>query len=171
MHRSPNYLGRHRFLVKSKRSYQVVSPTGKTHFESPATLNGVVKIYLLGKEDKLHYVGITRQSMARRLNYGMKANGKNGYHGYAWKNELGKYDLDVWQFSLKKTDDSADLAEAVEAEIAFRYRNQSGKWPLYQTEIHFSNQFDGLQPLPRDIAKRILARFYRGSSSQIGSQI
>jgi hypothetical protein len=29
--------------------------------------------------------------------------------------------------------------ETVEAELVFLFRKQTGKWPRYQTEIHFHN--------------------------------
>lgn len=164
MHRSPEYLGRHRLAVMNNHTYQVVSPSGKRHFESPATLKGVIKIYLLGTRDVLHYIGITGQPMARRLNYGPKADGKNGYHGYPWKTEFGEFDLDIWQFSRSNSDSSIHFAEAVEAEIAFLYKMHSGEWPTSQTEIHFSNKFDMANPVPRDIAERILDQFKRDDS-------
>ncbi len=155
---SPEYIGRYSLTVQKNRTYQVLSPSGKQCFEPPATQKGI-KIYLIGKKDALSYVGITRQPMANRINSGLKADGKRGYHGYAWKKYPGQYKLDIWHFHQEQTEDLVRFAEAVEAEVAFLCRLDGDDWPIHQTEIHFSNNFKKAKPLPRDLARSILNQF------------
>jgi len=82
---------------------------------------------------------------------GLKAKGKNGYHGYAWKSIRHSLTLDVlcWagNGNIRKE------LEAVEAEVAFLCRQKTGEWPLSQTEIHF-------RP-PKEIHKKLAKQIYK----------
>ena len=89
------------------------------------------------QKGELVYVGMTMQPMATRLRQGMTADGKNGYHGYAWGKADGTYRLDIWQ----GMDHSKKQLEAVEAECVYLYRERTSRWPKYQTEIHFNNSY------------------------------
>jgi len=125
---------RYSMTIKRDRSYSIVAPNGKSHFIKPETQTGQ-KLYLVGLGKQLHYVGITNRQMSARISMGLKAKGKNGYHGYAWKNIREQLTLHVicWSGSgnLRKG------LEAIEAEVAYLCRKETGKWPLSQTEIHF----------------------------------
>jgi len=94
------------------------------------------KIYILKINKEIAYIGITRQPLSNRFRYGLSATGENGYHGYAWKElansgESEPIDLFIYRFDDEKR------TEAIEAEIVYLVRNKTGKWPKYQTEIHF----------------------------------
>ena len=106
------------------------------------------KIYVLTSDKKVLYIGTTKSSLKSRLNSGLKANGKNGYHGYKWKNEKN-IRIFVWNFAeLDKYQ-----TENIEAELAFNVRNKTGKWPKFQNEIHFNNSYE-------EKGKRISEKMY-----------
>lgn len=92
------------------------------------------------------YIGYTSQSLSARLNTGLKASGKNGYHGYQWKNASDQFTLSVFVFERELSGDREkdkaliEFYEAIEAELVYRFRAENGKWPRYQQEIHFNNK-------------------------------
>lgn len=95
------------------------------------------KIYLLTDHENVLYIGTTKNSIKNRLRYGLLASGKNGYHGYKWKSQP-TIKLHVWCFEgLDK-----EKIENIEAEFVYLIRKETGKWPIYQNEIHFNNLFD-----------------------------
>jgi len=135
----------YRINVKSNEIVSVLANDGTKHFISPVSKKGK-KIYLVGKNGLIHYVGITKQPIGSRTRYGVKPNHKTGYHGYKWLKENGDHCLIIWTFK-----DDTDI-EAIEAEIVYFFRQQYDQWPRYQTEIHF-------HPTPkseRSLAKTIL---------------
>ena len=94
------------------------------------------KIYLVKDNQSYKYVGATTQPIHIKLKQGLKSNGKNGYHGYKWKN-LEKVEVMVWLLSgVDKTQ-----MESIESELVLQIRNKYSKWPDYQNEIHFNNKF------------------------------
>ncbi|MCB0747932.1 MAG: GIY-YIG nuclease family protein [Ignavibacteriae bacterium] len=94
------------------------------------------KIYVITKNNKVLYVGTTKSSIKSRLNSGLKASGKNGYHGYKWKDKK-HLRIFIWNFNeLNKLQ-----VENIEAELAFVVRTRTGKWPELQNEIHFNNSY------------------------------
>ncbi len=117
-----------------------------TNFKHPITAQRVPKIYILKQNEELVYVGYASQSIGTRLGQGIRANGGNGYHGYKWK-QTEELQLLVFVFSqqLKGKKNDADkpyilLAEAIEAELVYLIREETGKWPRFQNEIHFNNE-------------------------------
>ena len=116
-------------------------------FYKKMTINKVPKIYILKSADEYLYVGMTTQSIAIKLKSGLKANGKNGYHGYKWKDKI---DISLYVWSLEKLEKLQ--AENIEAEIVYLIREKTGFWPLSQNEIHFNNDY----PEGKQIAKEIL---------------
>lgn len=106
------------------------------------------KIYIVTANKEVLYIGTTKSSLKSRLNSGLKANGKNGYHGYKWKNEK-KIRIFVWNF----TELDKYQTENIEAELAFNVRNKTGKWPKFQNEIHFNNSYE-------EKGKRIAKKMY-----------
>jgi hypothetical protein len=106
-------------------------------FHKRLTKKNVSKIYVIKHESDFLYVGTTTQSLSSRFRYGLKADGKNGYHGYKWKRKES-VDLYAWCFdTLSKIE-----IENIEAELVFLIRTKTGKWPQKQNEIHFNNEFD-----------------------------
>ena len=94
------------------------------------------KIYVLVEKKIILYIGTTKRSLKSRLNSGLKADGKKGYHGYQWK-DLKNVRILIWNFS----DLNKMKIENVEAELAFVVRTQTGRWPELQNEIHFNNKY------------------------------
>jgi hypothetical protein len=146
-----NYSGpyRHKLILagsEENRAIAAILKDGKqVHFSSPLTKNKVPKIYVIKIDGEVVYIGFTSQSVTSRLNYGLKANGKNGYYGYQWRNKTDEVELLVFVFDklltgnkdLDKKD--REFVEAIEAELVYQFRSQNGEWPKYQNEIHFNN--------------------------------
>lgn len=118
-------------------AYRLSSESGVCSFSKPATVRGVAKLYTLSDRGVLIYVGIAQQPMSSRLNFGFKANGEAGYHGYKWKKLQQRLRLSVWTASHEGRYVALRELETVEAEVAFLCRQKSGQWPEYQHEIHF----------------------------------
>lgn len=128
---------RYALLVNDDGSYSLSSGGVQCRFMPPASTRGIAKLYTLSLNRELVYVGIAEQPMSSRLNFGFKANGRGGYHGYKWKTLRVPITLHVW--TAQRAEASATLREleTVEAEVAFLCRQVSGQWPVYQHEIHF----------------------------------
>lgn len=116
-------------------------------FKKPITQRKLLKIYIIQYGADLIYVGYSSQSIGARLNNGLKAPGTfKDYKGYKWKEYVNQILLHVFVFGdvlkeMKSEEAKAKISfvEAIEAEIAYRIRTETGKWPLYQNEIHFNN--------------------------------
>jgi hypothetical protein len=126
-------------------------------FTGWATKSKVEKLYIVKADGEFCYVGITSMAMATRLRCGFKPKGGSGYYGYAWQH-LKRVDLYVWRGeqrgrSGKRRNLSRRQIEAVEAELAYIIRNRTGRWPRYQTEIHFRNPPGKTQAKLRRIAQ------------------
>lgn len=123
------------------------------NFNGPVNFKKTPKIYILKSQGKIVYVGYASQPMGTRLGQGIRAGGLNGYHGYKWK-QLDQLELIVYVFDKeikggKHLDDKPYtlLAEAVEAELVYKVRKETGNWPEFQNEIHFNNEQLGLAKL------------------------
>ncbi|WP_149304910.1 hypothetical protein [Pareuzebyella sediminis] len=145
---------------KNRTIYQKMSEGKVANFTAPVTAKLTPKIYVLQHNGKPVYVGYASQSIGTRLNQGLKADGKKGYHGYKWKqaDEL-KLMVFVFEQKLKGKKDNADkpyilFVEAVEAELVYKIRQETGKWPAFQNEIHFNNE-------NLEKAKLVAAEIYR----------
>lgn len=112
----------------------------------------IPKLYVVVAEGLIVYVGVTRQSMSNRLRYGFKANGRNGYHGYAWRNKHARVSLYVWS---ARADLSLLEVETIEAEVVFLIRKSTGAWPDCQTEIHFHRASEDHKKAGADVLKAI----------------
>lgn len=142
----------------SDAGYKLLQDREKAKFSKPASTRGVAKLYTLSNACKLLYVGIAQQPMAGRLNFGFKANGKGGYHGYKWKHLTHDLQLTVWTASSGGNYVELREMETVEAEVAFLCRHLSGQWPEYQHEIHFYPSTNA----HREAAKRIYEHAVNG---------
>ncbi len=122
-------------VVKAKKSF--IKQCGEYKEGNWGLVNKKTpKIYILRYGGEIIYAGITKMPLSSRFWYGLAASGKKGYHGYAWKQlarngESKMIDLFVYLFKDK------ERTEVIEAEIVYLIRNKTGKWPQYQTEIHF----------------------------------
>ena len=137
----------YRIKVKAGEIVSVLADDGTSNFVAPVTKKGK-KIYLVGKDELIHYVGITSQPIRSRIRTGVKPNHKTGYHGYKWLKEEGEHSLIIWTF-----DGDTDI-EAIEAEIVYFFRIQHDQWPRYQTEIHFHPTTEKQRLLASTILKK-----------------
>ena len=103
-------------------------------FKAPVTTKGLPKIYIITKNKKIVYVGITQQPLRSRLRYGENPPMGTGYSGYKWLDQKGEYGLHVVVFNSSKR--IIDI-ETTEAELVYKIRKSYGQWPEFQTEIHF----------------------------------
>lgn len=135
-------------LSGDEKNRKIIKKTtaGKTaNFSSPLTDTNLAKLYVLCLDKEIVYIGYTKQSLSNRLNSGLKANGKKGYYGYKWKQEE-ELDLCVFVFQdlfgecKEENKDYIQFIETVEAELAYKVRQETGKWPRFQNEIHFHNK-------------------------------
>jgi hypothetical protein len=142
-----NYISLH-LKIENRRIAKILDLKSKRELKSffkPLT-EDKYKLYVLKRVGTFLYIGITRQSLRSRLHLGFNAEGENGYHGYKWK-DLEDVNLFVWTFSeYNKTQ-----LENIEAELAYLIRVKTKRWPLYQNEIHFNNEFE----TGKDIAEKI----------------
>ena len=118
-------------------TYKVKGENGEEVFSAPASSKAIPKLYVVHDSEVIHYVGITRQSMAARLRYGLKAKGTHGYHGYKWKSHSGKLELSIWVLENIKPNEAYQELETIEAEMVFLCRLHFAQWPESQHEIHF----------------------------------
>lgn len=128
---------RYTLQVNDGGSYRLSSGGLQCKFTPPASTRGIAKLYTPSLNRKLIYVGIAGQPMSSRLNFGFKATGRGGYHGYKWRTLRESLTLHVWTVQGTERNASLRELETVEAEVAFFCRQISGQWPAYQHEIHF----------------------------------
>lgn len=134
----------YRLDVDQGKLKNIIAPSGKKHFEKPATLKGD-KIYLIIDNKQIVYVGKTKQPIRNRLRIGENPDTKTGYHGYKWLEKDGCYTLAIIIIENKYS------SEAIEAEIVYNIRKHEDQWPLFQTEIHFHNVNAEQKKLAKDI--------------------
>lgn len=129
----------YRLTLKDRKIVSILKNGGEkvNNFEYPVTNpkseKRLSKLYIVKYKSKIVYVGITSQSLRDRLIGGLQAKGEHGYHGYDWKDK-GEVEIYVHCY-----DKPMGWIEAVEAELVYLIKNETGKWPECQTEIHFHN--------------------------------
>ena len=132
--------------VKSKNN----SPCNK--FSSPET-ESKPKIYIIKSSNSIVYIGKTNQSITSRLRKGLNPNHSNGYHGYKWKNNEN---IKILCITIESDNEFGDIElESIEAELVYNYRNNTGSWPLSQTEIHFHNN-ERIKEFAQELFKKII---------------
>lgn len=107
------------------------------------------KIYVLRNGNKFLYVGEANTDIKTRIGRGFTSfryynktkKARGGYKGYKWIAEKFKRHsrLTVITF-MHDLSEQRPFIEAIEGELVLLIRTESGKWPEYQNEIHFSNQ-------------------------------
>ncbi|MGC1472992.1 MAG: hypothetical protein WA775_10410 [Psychroserpens sp.] len=113
-------------------------------------------IYIVKSEEDWLYVGEAKSSLKKRLQSGFNSyryykrtnKKRGGYGGYKWI-ELFDENIDKRRVESLKIiailfDESyaekREKIEAVEGELVYLIRQETGKWPLFQNEIHFKNK-------------------------------
>jgi len=116
------------------------------NFSKPLTTPKRLKIYIIRSEKEILYIGYTRQSISQRLYFGLNGNNKKGRYDYKWRNSKDQFELLVFVFVEPLTGeqelDNKRIAfvEAIEAELVYQIRVETGNWPTFQNEIHFNNK-------------------------------
>lgn len=125
---------------------QILHHQRAVKFSKPLTLKNTPKIYIIQNlvSHEVVYVGYTKQSVSNRLRFGLNPIHQTNYHGYSWMNENTVL-ITIWVFQSFSGNENEDkqLARTIqnlEAELAFYIRQQTGKWPSAQREIHFGNE-------------------------------
>ena len=139
-------------LTITPTSFAVECSRGTPRFSGIAA-SRKPKLYVVSVDESPIYVGITKQPLRNRLRFGWSADGRHGYHGYAWRHHHEKALMDVWCHDDAPGEISVDV-ETVEAEVVFLIRS-AGQWPLHQTEIHFHPSTQ----VHRDVAARIMSHY------------
>jgi hypothetical protein len=150
----------------NKTAMTVRCVKGTPRFSGLAT-NDMPKLYIVSIAGKPVYVGYTKRSVRSRIHEGLKAAGKNGYHGYAWRNAK-KATLKVWCHMNAIKRNERDI-ETVEAEVVFLIR-QTGDWPEFQTEIHFHRSTEIHRRLAAGIMKHYEVLQARRCRSRLSGQ-
>lgn len=110
---------------------------------------------------EVYYVGEANTSIRERFNRGFVSYryhqrekiARGGYQGYKWIDlfssceKLSVYVLCFPEESIQgdKELERRKYIQAIEGEFVYHVRNRTGKWPLYQNEIHF--QENGLNKI------------------------
>jgi hypothetical protein len=102
-------------------------------FKYPSTNAEKEKLYIVKSGSEFCYIGRTSRSISQRMYTGFHPHTKTGYHGYKWKH-LKFVEIFVYLTNLDNLG-----TETIEAELVYLIRIYTGKWPIYQTEIHFHN--------------------------------
>ena len=157
--------------------YEYVNPKGENGekaFVPPFNREGL-KLYVISDGGTPIYVGRTKDPILERLGSGLRPS-PNSY-GYLWRHYLKEATIDIWILTLDKQDisemeedpsmkrakkDNSEEArieeiiiETLEAEVVFLIRQRAGKWPKYQSEIHFHQS----QKMHKRIAAEIVSHF------------
>jgi hypothetical protein len=135
-------------LSFDSKAFKVTCPNRTNGFSKQAS-SKLPKLYVVSVSGEVVYVGVTKQSMRSRLVLGFTANGRGGYHGYAWRHQFKEATLDIWCQDGPSDNGLLDI-ETIEAEVVFLARC-GGQWPRCQTEIHFHPS----DQMHRDIAASV----------------
>lgn len=127
------------------------------------------KIYLVANGAEILYVGEAHTSIKERFrrsctsfNYHIRNNrevARGGYKGYKWlapKEPLNDLVVHVFVFD-ECYDTSRDFIEAIEGELVYLIRKNTGHWPEYQNEIHFHNE-QGAAEIAEEIINEVLRK-------------
>ncbi len=132
--------------------------------EGKAFLKERRKLYLVYHETDILYVGEAHTSIKTRFQRGCNAYNyykknddiaRNGYKGYKWldKSLNPQRNLTVSVVTFPEEYDSKEkrsFIEAIEGELVYLVRLNTGRWPECQNEIHFSN-CEGAKQIAHDI--------------------
>jgi hypothetical protein len=156
------YLGC-RIVGNDERGRHLKAADGATDvpLSAKAREGGTEKLYVIMHKGEFCYVGRTEQSIAARIRQGMIAS-----YPYRWR-RWDKVDLYVCLFDRKG---DLDFGEGVEAELVHLIRQgtreQPGKWPVDQHEIHFRHR-DGLtEPACLEAAQHIFRELVKNQPSR-----
>jgi hypothetical protein len=164
-----NYTLERRMINENQIAFNLIP---NNLFESKAIGCPVRLIYLVKNQDDFLYVGEAKSCLKTRLSRGFysyrhykRTNKKRGgYGGYKW---IDLFDKDNQEVSfVNKLDIVAILfdtsfnetrhkIEAIEGELVYIIKKKTGKWPLYQNEIHFNNRYKDAENIAEKIFKSL----------------
>jgi hypothetical protein len=110
-------------------------------------------LYIVTFQNEYLYVGEAKaelktrfqRSFTRYRHYKRTGDARGGYKGYKWIELIdndNSIQLDVWTVLLPSSyNNNRDKVEAIEGEVVWEIRNRQKKWPTYQNEIHFNNNY------------------------------
>lgn len=114
------------------------------------------------------YVGEAHTSIKKRFQRGFTSyryalrndgKGRNGYAGYKWIKpgmELrASTTAKVHVITFLDETIHREFVEAIEGELAFHIRKETGDWPRYQNEIHFYSSREELVEGAEELAREI----------------
>jgi hypothetical protein len=81
--------------VRNKKLVGIIDKDGKNIFQAPVT-QSVPKLYVISRDFKIIYVGVTNQPTRNRLRIGFNPDTRTGYRVYKWVRKSGKYELVIW---------------------------------------------------------------------------
>jgi hypothetical protein len=151
------YLGSYSLSFDGNK-FSVRKVCGAQGFSGQLAKPNVEKLYVIGLQDELIYVGRTNRPMATRLRDGAKSNGA-GYAGYAWRDSEVTHRLYIWSFP----NESKRFVETVEAEVVYLIR-KNGQWPRGQTEIHFHASHEEHRAAAAEIFQRLNSDYLSSGS-------
>jgi len=128
-------------------------------------------IYVVRSAHDFLYVGEAKSALKTRLQRGFTSYrhyqrtkvARGGYKGYKWialfaKVEKAQFSVDAFLFSKEYSPPTQrEVIEAIEGELVYLIRKQTGEWPQYQNEIHFNNK-EGAEDTAKAILSAILNR-------------
>lgn len=144
----------HRKLMKDGQLTFDLTPNNP--LENCALTSKTRVIYLVKDNKDWLYVGEAKANLKKRIQSGFysyrrykRTNVKyKGYGGYKWvelfdeSSKLKTVDK-LYLFAIifdKNYNNDRKSIEAIEGELVYLIRRETGKWPLFQNEIHFSNE-------------------------------
>lgn len=111
-------------------------------------------IYIVKHQNEFLYVGEAKAELNTRFERGFSSyryfkrygKARGGYKGYKWIKLIdpleGKnYKLEVWAILFSSNYQEREQIEAIEGELVYHIRSLTGRWPRYQNEIHFNNEW------------------------------
>ena len=140
------------YLVVPKGRFSIKKALGE-HRLSHRAAGQSPKLYVVHDHGCPIYVGITKQPIAARLRFGWSADGKHGYHGYAWRHAFESVGFDVWYQSLAASGGRLNDLETIEAEVVYLLRRRYRQWPEFQTEIHFHHSTASHRKIARQVVE------------------
>lgn len=120
--------------------------------EGQAVLKERRKLYIVFHASQVFYVGEANTSIKIRLqrscsshnHYIITGKARGGYKGYKWLNKKDNSERNL-KIAVAifcedyDPDDKRVFIEAIEGELVHLIKQNTGKWPAFQNEIHFSN--------------------------------
>lgn len=163
------YIIHKKFIKNDQISFSLIA---KDLSKQKAILSENRLIYIVKIKNDWLYVGEAASNLKVRLQRGFNAyryykrNNKkyNGYGGYKWIElfDEKKYSqkIECLELIAINFDDSytnyRNYVQAIEGELVYFIRENTGSWPLCQNEIHFNNEYEFAKEIAKEIFSKIL---------------